>query len=486
MMQMSPEIPSLNEKALNYTRIIYLSVGPIISYIAPVGIYVREGLSALPSITITDFSCITSATFELSPVTIIIGAQGSGKSVTTKLFYFFNDILALHLKSVEKDESEDDFKRFIAKNFTLWFPPSAWGRKRFNITFNAGDFTARVLRKQSGGRLSDEVTVSFSDWFSETYKQSRKRLKESRTAVENATSGGSEFSQSLEADFRFRDQITKKISSDLGSEYIANQTFIPAGRAFFTSLGRLVAGFEGSGNLDPVTLRFARIFANLRDRSGMGMFGRRGHMPDEFMARRKIFLDKVFGGEIKFQNDAEFVETKDGRKIPFTSLSSGQQELLPMWSLVDYLGQMDHFRSNSSNINKLISKELIYIEEPEAHLFPSAQSMLLDFLISSTSTNSRNRQLIMTTHSPYIMGKLNVFLKAGQLSKRKKINTKINEVVPRDCWLTSNDLSAYSISNGELKNLIDDDGLIDGTYLDQISEDISLEYSQLLELEATL
>ncbi|MFO0113094.1 MAG: AAA family ATPase, partial [Sphingomonadaceae bacterium] len=93
---------------------------------------------------------------------------------------------------------------------------------------------------------------------------------------------------------------------------------------------------------------------------------------------------------------------------------------------------------------------LIYIEEPEAHLFPSAQSMLLDFLISSTSTNSRNRQLIMTTHSPYIMGKLNVFLKAGQLSKRRKINKKINEVVPRDCWLTSNDLSAYSISNGEL------------------------------------
>lgn len=439
----------------------------------------------MPSITITDFSCIKYAAFELSPVTIIIGAQGSGKSVTTKLFYFFNDILSLHLKSVEKDESEEDFKRYIAKNFTSWFPPSAWGKKRFNITFNAGDFTARVLRKQSGGKLSDEVTVSFSEWFSALYKQSRKRLKETREAVENATSRGTEFSHSLDADFRFREQITKKIQGDLGSEYIANQTFIPAGRAFFTSLGRLVAGFEGSGNLDPVTLRFARLFANIRDRAGMGLFGRRGQMPDEFILRRKVFLDKVFGGEIKFQNDSEFVETKDGRKIPFTSLSSGQQELLPMWSLIDYFGQIDHFRSSNS-IKRNILKELIYIEEPEAHLFPSAQSMLLEFLISSTATNSRHRQLIMTTHSPYIMGKLNVFLKAGQLSKRKKINTKINDVVPRDCWLTSNDLSAYSISNGELRDLIDEDGLIDGTYLDQISEDISLQYSQLLELEASL
>jgi len=54
----------------------------------------------------------------------------------------------------------------------------------------------------------------------------------------------------------------KKITTDLKGEFLRSQTFVPAGRAFFTSIGRLVAGFEQAGSLDPVTIKFARLFAN--------------------------------------------------------------------------------------------------------------------------------------------------------------------------------------------------------------------------------
>jgi hypothetical protein len=47
----------------------------------------------------------------------------------------------------------------------------------------------------------------------------------------------------------------------------------------------------------------------------------------------------LFGGDLRFGDESEFVQTSDGRKIPFTALSSGQQELLPMWSLIDWLNQ---------------------------------------------------------------------------------------------------------------------------------------------------
>ena len=156
-----------------------------------------------------------------------------------------------------------------------------------------------------------------------------------------------------------------------------------------------------------------------------------------------------------------------------------------MWSMLDYFSRIDAMRSRSTrSIDK--SNELIYIEEPEAHLFPSAQSLLMEYLIGSLASGASKRSIILTTHSPYIMSKINVFIKAGQISRRKKVNNKIHDIVPRECWLESTDVSAYALAGGEMSGIIDDDGLIDGTYLDQISEDISREYSSLLMLEASI
>lgn len=84
------------------------------------------------------------------------------------------------------------------------------------------------------------------------------------------------------------------------------------------------------------------------------------------------------------------------------------------------------------------------------------------------------------------MGKLNVFLKAGQLSKRKKRNQDINEIVPRECWISHDQISAFAIQDGTIRNIIDEDDLIDATYMDEISEDISNEFSKLLEIESEI
>jgi len=197
-------------------------------------------------------------------------------------------------------------------------------------------------------------------------------------------------------------------------------------------------------------------------------------------------MNELFGGEIKFADDNEYVEAKDGRKIPFSSLSSGQQELLPMWSLLDFFSEQDAYGIiRGRNSRQRRARDLIYIEEPEAHLFPSAQSILMDFLIGSIASDRSHRSLIITTHSPYIMSKLNVFLKAGQLARRKKRNQDINEIVPRECWLNADSLTASAIVDGRLVNLMED-GLIDGVYLDKISDEIASQYDMLLEIESEI
>ncbi|RWK34274.1 ATP-binding protein [Mesorhizobium sp.] len=440
----------------------------------------------MATLNISEFSCLREATFTLAPVNVIIGPQGSGKSVTTKLLYFFADVLSSFLTSAERGDTLEQYKAQIAKQFCLWFPPPAWGPGRFNIGYAAGQFSARVLRRRSRGRLTEEVAVTFSDWFGEVYHWTSSLYERSRENDDLSIETPGEVTRNIDRIFRVRDAVSQRISKDLGENYIAQQTFIPAGRAFFTSIGRLVAGIEQAGSLDPVTIKFARLFANLRDRGSLRSRTVLGRLGDDFLRKRSAFMNKLFGGEIKFENDAEFVETADGRKIPFSSLSSGQQELLPMWSLMDYFNERDALRVMSARRPQIYPRELIYIEEPEAHLFPSAQSFLMEFLIGSLVSSRNGRSLIITTHSPYIMSKLNVFLKAGQLSRRKKRNQDINEIVPRECWLTDKQLSAVAIENGRLRNLIDEDDLIDGRYLDQVSEEISRDFSRLLKIEANL
>ncbi|MDR6952668.1 hypothetical protein J2X65_002027 [Ancylobacter sp. 3268] len=436
--------------------------------------------------TIADFCCLKDASITLSPVNIIIGPQGSGKSVTTKLFYFFNDILSSFIQFAERGDSIEDYKKSLARQFTMWFPPSAWGSQRFNLNYTAASFSVRILRRKAAGKFADDVAITFSDWFTKYYSQTSELFDKYKAGEDLDSEAKSLLTESIDRVWRVRDVIIRQLNQKLEDEFLSEQTFIPAGRAFFTSIGRLVAGLEQAGNLDPVTIKFARIFANIRDRDSSRSSYRIARLGDEFIERRNVFMNLFFGGEIHYEDDIAYVLTEDGRKIPFSYLSSGQQEILPMWSLMQYFNELDQLRSPPNTRNVRRYRSLVYIEEPEAHLFPSAQSILMEFLIGSVASGRNRRSLIMTTHSPYIMSELNLFIKAGHLSRRKKRNQEINEIVPRSCWLHDGQFSAFAIENGRLRDIIDAEGLIDGGYLDDVSEVISRKFSELLRIESEM
>jgi hypothetical protein len=343
----------------------------------------------------------------------------------------------------------------------------------------------RIMRRISKGEVKNEITIKFSDWFDEFYKLTVTRFERASDTIHSDDETTNSQNDPLDILLRLRDFTQTRLNRELDSDFFARQTYIPAGRAFFTSIGRLVAGLEHAGSLDPVTIKFARIFANMRDRRMGSNSYRLKKIGSEFLDRRKRFMKQLFGGEIKYEREIEFVETADGRKIPFPSLSSGQQELLPMWSIMENFNETEAYRSKMMPPQR-IARQLFYIEEPEAHLFPSAQSLLMEYLIGSMGAAHRSRHLVITTHSPYIMGKLNVFLKAGQLARRKKRNLEISAIVPRECWVNEDMLTVCSIDDGNSIDLIDDDGLIDARYLDQISEENAQQFSSLLQIESEI
>lgn len=422
-------------------------------------------------LSIERFSCISSAKFETSRCTVIIGEQASGKSIITKLAYFMNHIVISDFLRYTEFETVSEIKNHIAENFEKWFPPLAWGERRFTISYVNGPLSIEIRRKGLGKKSRQSANVEFSPYFQEIIDEFYRKVKKANEDFRlRWDDDDAQFRR-----FELINDITKQTRRDLRqglpSPLPALQLFIPAGRSFFTSLGKAIPAFERSGMLDPITIRFGEFFLSAKQR--LGGSGRGYYFPQTRRnAEIKSNMEKFFGGRFVFKKDDEFIETADGRLIPLPFLSSGQQELLPLWFSVE---QAYHFRDNFN----------LYIEEPEAHIFPTTQNFLIQSLVAYLIGGKSNANVIMTTHSPYVLAKINNLIKAAIVGEQRGKATAVGELIPRDAWLHPSIVSAYAIDSGELRSIIDDDGLIDGEYLDNVSNEISEEYMKLVEIECS-
>jgi len=422
---------------------------------------------------ISNFSCIKFAELETAGLVIMIGPQASGKSVISKLLYFFNDIIDRVSYFAEDDDLSSSFEEIVSGEFARWFQPGAWGNSRFEIVFEAGEFSIAIRRSGPGNRPRSAAAVHVSQallMHFDRMRYSYRRAKEEAAHL----SGEEDFNSPVyDLSLQLKRENVSRLSRQLGRAYVEDQLFIPAGRSWFTSVGKAISAFEYGGLLDPVTLTFGRRFTRMVERQRSGLRSVRASQRD----LRELAVN-LFGGELKFEREKEYIETEDGRKIPFGILSSGQQELLPLWlALSNYRATVDAPKAYTPR------KTLIYIEEPEAHLFPSAQSLLLDYIVSLVSNPEMRRSMLITTHSPYVLSKINVLLKAGSLAASTPAKShQLAEIVPRASWLDADQTRAYAIVNGRLHSILSD-GLIDGDYLDEVSGDISRTFNKLLHLE---
>lgn len=97
--------------------------------------------------------------------------------------------------------------------------------------------------------------------------------------------------------------------------------------------------------------------------------------------------------------------------------------------------------------------------------------------------NEASINMVLSTHSPYVLAKINSLLKAGSLSSTGVSSKELSTIVPEAAWLKPDQLRAYAIRDGRTESILDEDGLLSGSYLDEISNDISAEFLKLLELE---
>ncbi|WP_186258661.1 AAA family ATPase [Burkholderia gladioli] len=414
---------------------------------------------------ITNFSCIQEADVSLNRLTILIGPQASGKSVISKLFFFFFDLVNLQRIAIEAGKDFDGFKILFKTKFLEQFPVSAWGEKKFVIWFQSGRHEFKIIRSTYNDNLSDNIRVSTSAALEEFYKVQADAYKKLSRRVTDPEMG-----EDVDVALEFRTILTQGFSREQGADYVASQLFIPAGRAFFTNMGRAIAAFEQSRLLDPLTVRFARLYTLYLDRY-KNTYNRR--IRESRSGSLGAGFEKLLGGKLITNEEGDYVTTPDGRRVPFLALSSGQQELLP---LIVTLASLAPSLSRRGR--------LVYIEEPEAHLFPEAQSELVEILGALIQEKGLNTNLIITTHSPYVLSKLNNLMFGGDIVKRSASNSEaVAGILPAQSLLRSSVVNAYAIKGGVVENIKSKSGLIDAEYLDSVSGKIAEEFDALLGIE---
>jgi predicted ATP-binding protein involved in virulence len=422
---------------------------------------------------IKNFAGIKELEIEIKRINILIGPQASGKSVCAKLLFYFKNFVWEILSVVENEQTKRHLDSSYSKKFEEYFPPDSWGNYDFFIKYEISNVFIEISRKQDS---KGKISLSYSDFF-------KKELTGLRSLLRKAKDKSSDKSANYERIDRLyltrqvlRDNLIDSLIMSLCKEAAFNQLFIPAGRSFFANLQSNIFSFLSSNNaLDPFLRAFGSTYESIKN--ARLRFRNRSEEKDvrEMQDEISRLIEKSLCGKHVHEKGKDFLEVADGRRISVANSSSGQQETLPLTIMLAALPFLVAPRSGQT----------VYIEEPEAHLFPSAQRNVIELIATVFNYRKEKLQFFITTHSPYVLTALNNLLQAGLLYEESSQDVlhQLEKIVPRYKALTTSDLSAYVLANGKCSSIIcSDTGLIDAKIIDSVSDELAIEFDKLLSL----
>lgn len=179
----------------------------------------------------------------------------------------------------------------------------------------------------------------------------------------------------------------------------------------------------------------------------------------------------------------EVTEEIKERMMDLKSKIDSMNELLPSITSSHEFNKIIDIQERMANILGYYSDYLysqVIIEEPELNLFPKTQQELIYYMLSILCKEEKNHQLILTTHSPFILFALNNCMMGG-LVNNKIPREKWKNFPSFPSWINPKDVSVYEIHDGRIQCIQDSDGLIEDNYLNQAYKENSNEYLSMLD-----
>lgn len=392
-------------------------------------------------LTIKNFGPVLNAELELKDVNLLIGEQSIGKSTIAKLITIMTDIFSLsmvirtghigwidQLKTYGLDiYSKDDYHIKYE-----------WLEKDIHLILTITKEDAQTSFTQGKTSIADPDKVSKLLFGLKPIYHQEQYIDQIQAVMDNANK-----------------KDPKELMSSL-QQLVFNSIYIPAERNFFSFFSKALPALNLVRETIPQNLlRFSLDYQNAKSTYGK-------------YDSSLLNVSYEYDG-----SDDYFTDHTSNRKYHLSYASSGIQSTMPLLLVLQYA------------VNKREYSSFV-IEEPETNLFPDKQVALLRHILKTV--NSDGRTLTITTHSPYLLSALNNSLFAGLMIKQygEGIKEEISKVIDKDCLLTPEDCSVYSLGeavNGKgfyCKSVVDPEtGMIDSNALDGVSLLLSAEFDKL-------
>ncbi len=353
---------------------------------------------------------------DLAPLTVFVGPQGGGKSLLMQILFLGWAFPYLAAQFVSREEEAEPQRLLKSLLDRLRRGEVQDKRRGFNSLVRQG---ARIIyRRDKPWR--DYEALGFRVY----QTQNMPHLEKEFLA----------WVHRLTEEIGWRERWLRPLPA----------VFIPAERTFYSRLLNNAPDVLQSSFL-PVTMRSFTRTLNLAMETFRGWDNGEPATPESRWVWKRARL--ALGGEAYLPPRGPKVwkwRLPDGTIHDLEMASSGQMEA---WPLVLTSMCLLEWRKQGLAAEEAV----IYVEEPEVHLHPSAQLEVLHILAYLVNQGIR---VVFTTHSPLLLFSLNALLRASAVQGKDTAFGKKLRLPPEESRLHREQVAVYEVASDGVRNLM--------------------------------
>ncbi len=415
---------------------------------------------------IENFGPIRKAELDLKQAIVLIGPQSSGKSAIAKLISILRDFRFVNQQETFENLLENfNALSFLSLKTTIKYISKSHG---FKFESGKGEIIFDLQHKYFQAKKKFEEFEAANPG-----PEAAEQLKELEKKYEGLKISLNDFSElSKEKQLELLTTIGQTVNELLlVSQRAANKKEMNLALLQFTNYSvyvpaerLLIAIYSAS----PLSF----INSNLPIPKNILEFGAEFEKARQSINKYKIpFLNFRYS----FESGADMVYYNQSEGTKLKESSTGLQTLIPLLLVI---------------ANKWIEEHVLYsyvVEEPEQNLYPLTQQKLVYHLsercIRYNEQKTNRSDLVVTTHSPYILTSFNNLLFADLVAKKTGNEEGVSKIIPLDSRISPDDFNAYFVSEGGVKPIFNrETGLIDDNELDSASEEIMSDFNLLMDI----
>jgi predicted ATPase len=435
---------------------------------------------------VKNFGPLKDIEIEVREMVTFIGAQASGKSTLAKLLSILEDE---NFRSNHNLDFKSELQKYNILSYLNQKTYIKYDVLNIEISNFSFEYSNNNYLKNS---IQELLSVSKKQKLSENnIAEATETLKELITSSinlhhlifrEEFYEIFSDKMQKVKFEIQFAEKRIKKLEInksdiDLLIEISEKEKTL---ENYFYLLNQIVNCFPNIFLFDSIYISSERIFLHLITENVLGLINNNVQIPKHLLEigqeyEKAIQTIKelplsIIDKKIKYKREGKssYIYHNETEKVDLLESASGLQSVVPILLLVEYSKSL----KDKYNFN-------FVVEEPELNLYPKAQHELIKYLVKNCLFERKN--LILTTHSPFVLASINNLLLAFDKGQTKP--AEVNKIIKKESWLDPKNFIAYELKNGKAKKIMNDKlGQINENMIDTVSDSFSDEFDKLLDL----